>query len=375
MKKRILISANLYGAGGRETHLLKLCEALVDRGAEVTVACRVAARTTPLLDRAASIPVRVVSTPFAANPRWLRLSTIWALLIWSFRLRSASFDLFYTFEHSGFTRFMMRFIDPRGKIVLVRAGDLMTPADKIDKQLLLPDLFILETEMQADAVRSVCGESFPVLALPMLGHYEQQPPRRMRASSALRISFMGRFHEDKGIFRLLDIWPNLHLQNAKLCFYGHGPERDRLQKEIGSRSLTGRVLIKGGWQSREELAAIFENTDLLLLPSASEGLPTVLLEAMAHGVPFVATDVGAVRVLAQAKPDVMVVPNSNDAFLNGVQEMVARIQLGKVDGIRLQRFCERNYCFAELTHRWLDVLLNDEFPPAFGAGSAGLAGT
>jgi glycosyltransferase involved in cell wall biosynthesis len=342
-----------------------LCQALVDRGAEVTVASRLAAPSTPLLINAKSIPIRFVSTPFAANQHWFRISTLWASMFWSQLLKPSSFDLLYTSDISRFTRFLMRFLSPQGKFFLMRAGDLMTDSDKIGAKLPLPDALIVESDVQADAVRAVCGAAFPVVALPMLGYYERQPRRRERdAGAPLRICFLGRFHKDKGIFRLLDVWPELHIEEGQLFFYGYGPARDRLQAEIVNRGLSNKVTVEAGWQSREELADVFASSDLLLLPSETEGLPTLLLEAMAHGVPFVATDVGAVHTLAIANPDVMIVPNNNDAFSKAVTEMVAKIRSNEIDGARLQAYHQQHYCFTALTQRWVDLSLNEQFRPA-----------
>src|SRR5437588_261852 len=86
---------------------------------------------------------------------------------------------------------------------------------------------------------------------------------------------------------------------------------------------TAALPLAGPWLDGPELSTILANVDLIVLPSETEGLPVVLLEALAHGVPFVASDVGAVRTLAEDNPDVRVVPLENDAFARAICEMVA----------------------------------------------------
>src|SRR5688572_22378392 len=125
-RKKVLINASLYGAGGRETHLLKLCRSLVCAGAEITVVARITDPATPFINETASIPVNFISTPFATNQRWLRLSTLWATLFWPLTLRKQTFDVLYTFDISQFTCFLMRFLAPGGRLILNRAGDLIT---------------------------------------------------------------------------------------------------------------------------------------------------------------------------------------------------------------------------------------------------------
>ena len=72
-RKRILVTALLYGAGGIETHLLNLSRMLVERGAEITLVTRFANPETPLVRASREIPIRIFDTPFARDLRWLRL--------------------------------------------------------------------------------------------------------------------------------------------------------------------------------------------------------------------------------------------------------------------------------------------------------------
>lgn len=75
---------------------------------------------------------------------------------------------------------------------------------------------------------------------------------------------------------------------------------DAMVDELG---LSGRVVVTGPLD-RAGVDEVLARTDVLLLPSATEGFPMVLLEAMAYGVPVVATRVGAVaEILAEDRPD------------------------------------------------------------------------
>lgn len=76
---------------------------------------------------------------------------------------------------------------------------------------------------------------------------------------------------------------------AALVLAGQGPERGSLEARIRALGLDKAVVIAG---YREDARSLIENSDLLLLSSIEEGMPNVLLEAMAAGVPQVATSVG-----------------------------------------------------------------------------------
>ena len=355
--QHILINANFYGVGGRETHLVKLCEALVQTGVGVTVVSRVAnSSAKEITDSLEAVPVRFLSTPFARSN--LKLSTIWAMSVWPLLLRQHSFDALYTFDLSSFTEFLRKFVSSDGKVILNRAGDLMRSEDLPAKNLSLPDLMIVESELQAAAARDVFRNNLRVISIPMLGNYHSPPGRTETASKEyLEAAFLGRFDENKGAFRLLNVWSKLRDQRIRLSFYGHG-DRDRLQEAIDSIGLTDRVSIREGWTSAKELAKILDQTDFVLLASQTEGLPIVLLESIAHGVPFVATDVGAVRTLAEGNPDVLVVENDLEAISAGIDKMAGLIRSGSVIGKRLQQFALERYNYELLAADWRQALLN-----------------
>ncbi len=359
-RNRILINAPLYGAGGVETHLLNLCRLLVERGAEVTVATRIANPETPLIRRQHEIPIRLLAAPFARDLRRLRLSTAWAAAVWPLQLRSGYFDLLYTVELSRFARFLRRFVRRDGYMIGNRIGEPLGDSQRLDPSCeSVLDGFVVESEIQAAPVRRSCG-SLPVAVIPHIASVHAVPPRQPRTIDCFRVAFLGRYFRTKGVYRLLDIWPEFAGRPARLDFYGHGVEREGLEQEIRRRGLGAGVRVNGGWSSSGELAAIMGATDLVVLPSESEGLPLVLLEAMAYGVPFVAGDVGAIPSLAENNPDVRVVPLDNVAFVQAVKEMECEIRAGKIVGRRLQDYHRARYGHERLAGLWSQALLEPE---------------
>jgi glycosyltransferase involved in cell wall biosynthesis len=358
LQQRILINANFYGVGGREIHVVKLCEALVQTGVEVTVVSRIAnSSAKQITDSLKAVPVRFLSTPFASSSN-LKLSTIWAMMVWPLQLRRHSFHALYTFDLSSFTEFLRKFVSSDGKVILNRAGDLMRVEDLPAMNLTLPDLMMVETELQAAAARDMFRSNLPIISIPLLGNYHSPPSRtETPGKECLEAAFLGRFDENKGAFRLLKVWSKLRDQRLRLSFYGHG-DRDRLQEAICSLGLTDRVAIKESWTSSKGLAKILDQTDFVVLASQTEGLPIVLLESIAHGVPFVATDVGAIRTLAEGNPDVLVVENELEAIAAGIDKMASLIRSGSVIGKRLQQFALERYNYELLAADWRQALLN-----------------
>ncbi|MDP9174450.1 MAG: glycosyltransferase [Planctomycetota bacterium] len=112
-----------------------------------------------------------------------------------------------------------------------------------------------------------------------------------RDSGGRRVGFIGRLDPIKRIGDLIDAVALLPA-DISLDVYGEGSERAKLEAQIARLWLGHRVKLHGGIvDSREALKSI----DVLVLPSAAEGFGLVLIEAMAAGVPVVATDVPGIR--------------------------------------------------------------------------------
>lgn len=350
--KRILICSSVWMVGGIEIHNVNLSRLLVSAGAEVTFVTRYAVPGSPAIDRLRAVPVRFLATPFAN--RTSHLSTAWAMAFWPQQLRDG-FDVLYTFDTTWFAVFLARFVKPSGYVLGSNFG---TP--NLDSDHLHPatrgtlDGFVVESPMQIEAYDSL---EVPVKAVPLIGQISAAPERRPRQIDELHVAFMGRLIAAKGIHRLLDMWPSLNIQPARLDFYGHGPELETLEQEIRSRGLSNCVQLHGEYDAAG-LAEIMASTDLLVFPTNhAEGLPLTLLECIAYGVPFVASDAGAIPTLAENNPDVRVVPLEQAAFKRAIEEMSASIRSGHTRGDRLQEWYRARFSYTQISQQWLQALL------------------
>lgn len=129
--------------------------------------------------------------------------------------------------------------------------------------------------------------------------------------------FVGRFFRNKGIDLLLEAFARVAAPDARLVLVGSGPLRKSLEESVRDE----RVTFLGG-VSEAELAALYRRADCVVVPSRSDGMPTVILEAFACGTPAVASDVGAVAELVDGDTGILLPSGDVPALTAALEQMV-----------------------------------------------------
>lgn len=140
---------------------------------------------------------------------------------------------------------------------------------------------------------------------------------------------VGRLSKEKGhvdLIRALQTLRELNpTLNFKLVIVGEGPEHDRIVTAAARGDLANHVILAGQTSTPERYYAM---ADVLALPSHSEGSPNVLLEAMAAGVPVVATSVGGVPEIATSEKTALLVPDGDmQAFAQALNRLLSNNEL------------------------------------------------
>jgi glycosyltransferase involved in cell wall biosynthesis len=112
------------------------------------------------------------------------------------------------------------------------------------------------------------------------------------------VGYVGRFSEEKGIMQLVHAVSDIVIKkpSIKFLFIGDGSLQVTMQHYILENNLNDSI-IHPGWVSHDLLADYLNNMKLLVIPSDTEGLPNVMLEAMACGTPVLATPVGGIPTI------------------------------------------------------------------------------
>ena len=166
------------------------------------------------------------------------------------------------------------------------------------------------------------------------------PDRTVEAETA-RILSVGRLVGKKGFAQALDAVAAV-VQRGRTIQYriiGDGPLRPALTRQVHSRGLAHHVELLG-WQNQASVREQLARTDIFLAPSVTmpdgntEGLPTVIKEAMACGLPVVATDHGGIcELVADGVSGRLVpeydVPSLSEALVQMIDQPQLRIEMGR----------------------------------------------
>jgi glycosyltransferase involved in cell wall biosynthesis len=149
----------------------------------------------------------------------------------------------------------------------------------------------------------------------------------------------GRLSREKGHVDLVAAFGHLAQQQpgTSICLLlvGEGPERRRIEALTKSLDGNHRVLLPGHVPN---LRAYYAMADLMVLPSHSEGSPNVLLEAMAAGLPIVATRVGGVpEIVCHGQTAILVEPRKPRALAHGIGMLLSDRSLAKQLGANARR--------------------------------------
>jgi len=109
---------------------------------------------------------------------------------------------------------------------------------------------------------------------------------------------IGRLSEQKGHLVLLDAFAALGRPDVRLVLAGDGELRAEVEARIAALGLTGRVRITG-WIGSDEVRHLITQATLVVQPSLMEGLPVVLMEAMAQGRPVISTYIAGIPELVE----------------------------------------------------------------------------
>jgi glycosyltransferase involved in cell wall biosynthesis len=155
-------------------------------------------------------------------------------------------------------------------------------------------------------------------------------PRLAQRDGRFNLLFVGNLLERKGVKDLLHAFaaPALRERDIHLTMAGGGPV-ETYRAVATSLGIADRVTFTG-WVSQDGARALMVNSDALILPAYDEGLPLVILEALASGTPVICTPVGSIpEVIQDGQTALFVAPGDEAGITNAITKLLDRPALGR----------------------------------------------
>jgi glycosyltransferase involved in cell wall biosynthesis len=171
----------------------------------------------------------------------------------------------------------------------------------------------------------------------------------------VRILVVGRLIFNKGPQFVLEAAPQVlaRFPDARFVFAGDGPMEDELRQEASKRGIAANVDFLG---HRDDIPELLASASMAVRPSLSEGLPLVALEAMAAGLPVIATDVGGTReVVTDGETGYLLQPNDVAGLARRICDLAADAHLRSKMGARGREFVEQGYDWSRIAERTVEV--------------------
>jgi glycosyltransferase involved in cell wall biosynthesis len=175
-----------------------------------------------------------------------------------------------------------------------------------------------------------------------LGDFLERPAAPMSLSPRIRFGAVGRMVPVKAHAILIDAFVELSskLPDAELLIVGGGPLENDLKEQARKAGLSGRICIEG---LNPRIPDVLREIDIFVMSSTSEGLPLVILEAMAAGLPVVSTRVGGISEVApEGDVSVLCSPGSASELAEAMYQAATACDLARM-GKRAREIAIANF--------------------------------
>ena len=365
---RLLIMGNNLGMGGAQTAFRMLTKFCCEERHQVAAIALQSKNTAMLVEGTHS------STIIDAEARSLiaKCRKYMRLILAVRRARRFTPDVFISVGLAKSANFIARALN--GKTFSV-AQDFIH-GRRIDDPLLVDTLntfcaLAVQSPSMITTLQNQSSRSLPLNWLPCFPESScveliHEPTSIV---SGIKLAYFGRLASNKGLPMLLNAFGAAQfVADASLDIWGDGDVREELRQLIDARGLQGRIRLMGRYPFGEEGTRLMCSYHGVVLSSTeNEGLPLILLEAMAQGIPFLTTNVGAIPDCCHNNQDCMLVAPEMSVLSKGIDRFVVSLKEGRFSRERLRSYFETHYSPEVMTKRWRLML---EDPSGFFSSHA-----
>jgi glycosyltransferase involved in cell wall biosynthesis len=177
----------------------------------------------------------------------------------------------------------------------------------------------------SEYTRSLIRQKYKIdpAVIPNGINMEKLNPAGLQVHSPPLVVFAGRFMPQKNLIELVEILALVQDLPWKCAMLGDGPLLDEVKRTIAAHHLEERFDLPG-WVTTDAVLAQFAQSDLLFMPSLSEGLPVVGLQALAMGLAIVASRAGGnVELVEPGSNGFLADPGDREAFSGALRSLLS----------------------------------------------------
>jgi glycosyltransferase involved in cell wall biosynthesis len=227
--------------------------------------------------------------------------------------------------------------------------------------LCLSDYYIPEYETNTKQLKRYEQLKYPQKLLPAAHFFVLEDEFKIMKTINERenvVGYIGGFREIKGIVNFVKAIPLVLNKDNEIRFLiaGEGVLKNEIEKLIRKYPENKVTLID--WIPHEEVPKYLNELKLLVIPSYSEGVPNIAIEAMACGTPILSTKVGVIPMLIQnGKNGFILEDNSPECIASSIIEVLSRgnSYLKKIAN-NARYLIDEKYKFHSIVERWRRIL-------------------
>lgn len=179
--------------------------------------------------------------------------------------------------------------------------------------------------------------------LPIMSQLLNGHARKERTSGRITFGFAARLEKLKGPMILMEALGAAaqHNPNISVNIAGDGSQRHKLAARAKALNVASRYRYHGVYTHPEEGSGFMRSLDVFVMPSFTEGTPNCIVEAMAHGKPIIASDVGGVPDMIGSEAGLLIPAGDVKALANALVRLAADEELRRSMGQAARRRYER----------------------------------
>jgi glycosyltransferase involved in cell wall biosynthesis len=176
------------------------------------------------------------------------------------------------------------------------------------------------------------------------------------------VGFIGRLIKEKGILEFVEAIPQVLNKNSDVNFLivGNGPLKTEIEKLLDQKDLSDKVKISE-WIPHDKIPDYLNKLNLLVLPTYTEGFPTIILEAMACGTPVLSTSSGGIFDIINDMESGFIMKNNSPSCIS--KNIIRALNYPDIEEIvnNARKIIDEEFSYESAVERYKKILsLNSE---------------